>query len=169
MGGKPLEAGTVDDVRDAATARSSSSSRRASTPTNTTGQDDCPAALWDALDLEEIKKQHGAMSLQKNGPHLWMMDWQELKMGEKATFGGIEARWFELVDPESHAYVLQAREERFPIPSLAPLGDKLGLPDDWQYRTRILTTDLRLDLSPGETIYAVGDDFHQYCTRYKTA
>ncbi len=58
------------------------------------------------------------------------------------------------------------RNEEFPIESLARLGDKLTLPDGWQYRTRVLTEDLTLDLGPDQTIYAVGDDFHQYYTRY---
>jgi hypothetical protein len=63
-------------------------------------------------------------------------------------------------------YVLQAREEQFPIPTLASLGDKMKLlPKDWQYRTRTLTEDLVLDLGPAKTIYAVGDEFHQYYTR----
>ena len=73
---------------------------------------------------------------------------------------------FELVDPDAHIYVLQARNHEFPIPSLATLGDKMEqLPAGWQYRTRVLTDDLVLDLSPDETIYAVGDEFHQYYTR----
>jgi len=171
---------------------------------NTTGLNDCPAELWDALDLDAIKKEHDALSVQKNGPHFWMMDWQELTMGEKATFGGIEARWaaraplsavqksasgaepykiytpakkqkmvyekgkpvYELVDDDGYAYVLQARNEEFPIESLDKLGDKLTLlPQRWAYRTRVLSEDLVLDLGPEETIYAVGDDFHQYYTR----
>ena len=39
------------------------------------------------------------------------------------------------------------------------------LPKGWQYRTRILTEDLILDLKPNQTIYAVGDEFNQYYTR----
>jgi hypothetical protein len=39
------------------------------------------------------------------------------------------------------------------------------LPKGWQYRTRALTEDLVLDLGPDKTIYAVGDEFHQYYTR----
>ena len=170
---------------------------------NTTGLNDCPAKLWDALDLEKIKQDFGAMSVQKNGPHFWMMDEQTLSLGEKVSFQGLEARWaahaplsvvqkgatggapykiytpsktqsmvyskgkpvFELIDPDGNAYVLQARDEQFSIPSLATLGDKLNLPKGWQYRTRTLTEDLQLDLSPAQTIYAVGDDFHQYYTR----
>ena len=170
---------------------------------NTTGLNDCPAELWDALDLEEIKKQFGAQAVQKNGPHFWMMDRQTLTLGETASFGGIEARWaahaplsvvqkgatggepykiytpsktqsmvyskgkpvFELVDPDGNVYVLQAREEQFPIASLGKFGDKLKLPEGWEYRTRTLTEDEELDLGPDKTIYAVGDDFQQYYTR----
>lgn len=171
---------------------------------NTTGLNDCPAELWDAMDLDAIKAQFGAMQVQKNGPHFWMMDEQTLAFGDTATFGGIEARWaaqaplsvvqsgasgaapykiytpqktqsmvyskgkpvFELIDPDGNPYVLQARDERFPIPALARLGEQLQLPEGWQYRTRVLTEDLKLDLGPARTIYAVGDDFHQYYTRY---
>lgn len=171
---------------------------------NTTGLNDCPADLWDALDLEEIKKQFGAQAVQKNGPHFWMMDKQTVLFGEKASFGGLEARWaatldpalvrkaekgsepykvftpkktqkmvyskgkevFELVDPNGHTYVLQAREEKFPIASLATLGERMKqLPKGWLYRTRTLPQDLMLDLTPDKTIYAVGDEFHQYYTR----
>jgi hypothetical protein len=171
---------------------------------NTTGLNDCPAKLWDALDLEKIRKQLGALKVQKNGPHYWMMDSQTVSFGEKVSFGGLEARWvatldpavvqkaakgsrpykvfapkktqkmvysrgkpvYELVDPDGHLYVMQAHDERFPIESLAKLGEKMKkLPRGWRYRTRTLTEDLVLDLGPGQTIYAVGDEFHQYYTR----
>ena len=73
---------------------------------------------------------------------------------------------FELVDSDGHSYVLQARAEQFPIESIAALGKQLRqLPKGWQYRTRNLSEDLLLDLGPDETIYAVGDEFHQYYTR----
>jgi hypothetical protein len=73
---------------------------------------------------------------------------------------------FELIDPDGHIYVLEAHDEQFPIESLPSLGEKLKqLPKGWKYRTRILTEDLVLDLSPDKTIYAVGDEFHQYYTR----
>jgi hypothetical protein len=171
---------------------------------NTTGLNECPAELWDAMDLEMIKKQFGAKAIQKNGPHYWMMDTLTVSVGEKASFGGIEARWgatidprligksdkgsepykvfnpkktqkmvyskgkpvYELVDPEGHIYVLQAREEKFPMEMLPKLGDQMKkVPKGWQYRTRILTEDLVLDLGPDNTIYGVGDEFHQYYTR----
>ena len=171
---------------------------------NTTGMNDCPAQLWNALDVEKLAKQFGAVKVEKNGPHFWMMDSQTVSFGEKVSFGGLEARWaatldpavvkgqakgmapykifmpkktqrmvyskgkpiFELVDPDSNEYVIQAHDEQFPIESLAKLGEKMKqLPKGWQYRTRTLTEDLVMDLGPGQTIYAVGDEFHQYYTR----
>jgi hypothetical protein len=171
---------------------------------NTTGLNDCPAGVWDKLDLEKIKQQFGAKAVQKNGPHFWMMDTNTVLMGDRASLAGLEARWvatldpaivqqsakgsepykvftpkktqkmvyskgkavYELVDPDGNIYVMQAHEERFPLESLPKLGEQLKkLPKGWQYRTRNLTEDLVLDLGPDKTIYAVGDEFHQYYTR----
>jgi len=50
---------------------------------------------------------------------------------------------YELVDPDGHAYVLQARDARFPMESLPKLGERMKkLPKGWKYRTRMLTEDL---------------------------
>jgi hypothetical protein len=65
---------------------------------NTTGVNDCSPALWNALDLEHLKAQFGALQVQKNGPHYWMMDTQTVSVGEKASFGGLEARWVARLD-----------------------------------------------------------------------
>jgi len=171
---------------------------------NTTGVNDCPADLWNGMDLDKIKKEFGAFRVQKNGPHYWMMDSQTVLFGKKASFGGLEARYvatlnlgafqkdatgsapykvftpkktqrmvyskgkpvYEIVDADGHVYVLQAHEEQFTLESLPKLGEKLKkLPKGWQFRTRTLTEDLVLDLKPDETIYAIGDEFHQYYTR----
>jgi hypothetical protein len=171
---------------------------------NTTGLNDCSPNLWDALDVDLIKKQFGARAVQKNGPHFWMMDSQTVLLGESASFGGLEARWaarldpavvakaahgsepykvftpnktqkmvyckgkpvYELVDPDGNVYVMQAHDAKFPIVSLAKLGQELKkLPTGWQYRERILSEDLILDLGPGQTIHGVGDEFHQYYTQ----
>jgi len=59
---------------------------------------------------------------------------------------------------------LQAREDKFPIDTLDDLGAKLNLPEGWSYRSRILEEDLVLDLTPDQSIYAVGDEFRQYYT-----
>jgi hypothetical protein len=169
---------------------------------NTTGLNDCPAKLWDTMDLEKMTQEFGAQAIQKNGPHFWMMDSQTVSFGETASFGGIEARWgatidpkslgsqgsvpytifnpsktqkmvyskgkpvYELVDPDGNAYVMQAHDERFPMESLAKLGEQMTrLPRGWQYRSRTLSDDLILDLTPDKTTYGVGDEFHQYYTR----
>src|SRR5262249_2088236 len=77
---------------------------------------------------------------------------------------------YELIDPDGNVYVLQAHEEKFPIESLPKLGERLKkLPKGWKYRTRTLTEDLVLDLTPAKKIYAVGDEFHQYYTRIPKA
>jgi hypothetical protein len=170
---------------------------------NTTGVSDCPADLWNGLDVEKIRWRYRALKVEKNGPHFWMMDSQTVSFGMKASFGGIEARWvatlpllialraaagskpytvftpkktqkmvydkgkpvYELIDPQGHAYVLQARDERFPLDELPKLGEKLRLPEGWRFRARTLADDLVLDLKSNQTIYAIGDEFHQYWTR----
>jgi len=170
---------------------------------NTTGLNDCPPELWNALDLEKLKNQFGALQVKLNGPKFWLMDNQTVSLGGKASFGDLEARWaatlepdvvakaaqlgpyrvftpkktqrmvyakgkpvFELVDPDGNLYVLQAHGGEFPMQSLPKLGERMKkLPKGWQYRTRTLTEDLVLDLGPDKTIYAVGDEFHQYYTR----
>jgi hypothetical protein len=74
---------------------------------NTTGLNDCPPELWNALDLAQIKQQFGARAVQKNGPHFWMMDSQTVTFGEKASFGGLEARWAARLDPAIAAKAAQ--------------------------------------------------------------
>ncbi len=77
---------------------------------------------------------------------------------------------YELVDAEGHAYVLQARGERFSMEELESMGEHMEhLPEGWSYRSRVLDEDLILDLGPHMTIYGVGDEFHQYYTRIPEA
>jgi len=66
---------------------------------NTTGLNECPAELWDALDLEKLADELGALKVQLNGPHYWMMDSNSGSFGETVSFGGIEARWGATLDP----------------------------------------------------------------------
>lgn len=67
---------------------------------NTTGVSDCAADLWNSLDTEALQKKYGAMKVEKNGPHFWMMDSQTVAVGEEASFGGIAARWVARLNPE---------------------------------------------------------------------
>lgn len=67
---------------------------------------------------------------------------------------------YELVDPEGQAFVMQARcvgvDASITEQSLAILGDRLSLPEDWSYRTRILESELVVDTS--ETLATVVQD-----------
>ena len=71
---------------------------------------------------------------------------------------------YELVANDGSAYILQAHSAEFTLESLAKLGEKMTLPEGWHYRSRILDDDLILDITPDQTIDAVGDEFHQYYT-----
>jgi hypothetical protein len=77
---------------------------------NTTGLNDCPPELWNALPLDKIKEQFGALRVLKNGPHYWMMDSQSVSLGEKVSFGGLEARWAAKLNPGAAAKAAQGSE-----------------------------------------------------------
>ena len=54
---------------------------------------ECPAALWDALDAAAIAEDNGAGAALLNGPRYWLMSGIEKKAGSPqptASFGGIE-------------------------------------------------------------------------------
>ena len=55
----------------------------------------------------------------------------------------------ELINPEGHAYVMQALctgvDPTMSPESLFTLGERLGLPDGWSYRTRVLEEELIVD------------------------
>ena len=58
---------------------------------------------------------------------------------------------FELVDPDSKAYIMQAYcvgvDAALTLDSLATLGERLSMPDGWTYQTRIMETELVVDTS----------------------
>ncbi len=56
-------------------------------------RDSCPAALWDRVDPEALKKQYRVLGVFKNGPRYWAMDWIELPVGTQRDFDGVQARW----------------------------------------------------------------------------
>ena len=41
---------------------------------NTLGQNDCPPAVWDAIDPKALAKELGAEEVVMNGPRFWVMD-----------------------------------------------------------------------------------------------
>jgi hypothetical protein len=66
----------------------------------------------------------------------------------------------ELVDPDGVAYIMQAYcigvDPSLTQENLADLGDRLGLPDGWTFRTRILDEELIVDTT--ETVATVLQD-----------
>lgn len=60
---------------------------------NTFPLNDCPAALWDALDGEAIAKDDGAVAALLNGPRYWLMSRIAKAAGAAQptrSFGGLE-------------------------------------------------------------------------------
>ena len=56
-------------------------------------RDTCPAAVWDKVDAESLKKQYDVLGVFKNGPRHWAMDWIQLPVGAERKFDGLSARW----------------------------------------------------------------------------
>jgi len=60
---------------------------------NTLGQNDCPAATWDAIDAKALAKQLDALDVILNGPRFWVMDRIEAAgataAGATKTFAGL--------------------------------------------------------------------------------
>jgi hypothetical protein len=57
------------------------------------GGDSCPAALVDNLDLANLKEDHRALKVIKNGPRLWTVDHVVGKLGKERDFQGLKAHW----------------------------------------------------------------------------
>ena len=153
------------------------------------GVNQCPADLWEPLDIEALTKEFYARLIIRNGPRHFMTD--ELKsfteQGEVVSFQGLEMRKaaeikrssdgrgiqdrgaesaytestverdteyrfyaekpvYELLSPEGNVYVMQSYsleiDDTLTEDSLATLGERLNLPDGWEYRVRVLEQDL---------------------------
>lgn len=79
---------------------------------NATGTgDSSPQALLDKLDVKRLEKENDALTVIKNGPRLWALDWAEVKAGKIRDFDGLQAHWImwfdvppEMVGHESTPY-----------------------------------------------------------------
>ena len=60
---------------------------------NTLGHNDCPADLWQAMDVNAIKQQFNALYVLLNGPRYWLMDQiigrGDTQNGESVVIGGL--------------------------------------------------------------------------------
>lgn len=60
--------------------------------------DSSPQALLDKVDPKALKKQYDVLSVYKNGPRLWTLDWVEVMVGGERDFNGLKARWVMWLD-----------------------------------------------------------------------
>ena len=60
----------------------------------TQGLSECPAEQWEALDLEAIQEELGALAILRNGPRYWLIDavTSFSEIGESRFFGELEMR-----------------------------------------------------------------------------
>jgi hypothetical protein len=56
-------------------------------------RDSAPQAYAEGINLETIKKQHGALAATLNGPKLWMVDWVDISLGAEREFNGKQIPW----------------------------------------------------------------------------
>ncbi len=69
---------------------------------------------------------------------------------------------YELVDADGNVYALQGRKNDISMEDLQNLGDKMTqLPAGWAYRTRVLTEDVEVNMSPDKQNPSVTDEFDQ--------
>lgn len=77
---------------------------------NTFGLNDCPESIWNKLDINQIKKETGAVLVRLNGPRHWIIDGltntSPLDPSVK-TIDGLEVRQFgEMVASPSDFFIL---------------------------------------------------------------
>lgn len=60
--------------------------------------DSCPESILDKVDVEALKEQYDELSVFKNGPRLWCLDWVEVMVGVERDFNGLKARWVMWLD-----------------------------------------------------------------------
>ena len=63
--------------------------------------DSSPAEILDQVDMDEVKKNHDALSTVKNGPRRWTIDHLGVRVGKERDFQGLKARcvmWFPIPD-----------------------------------------------------------------------
>jgi hypothetical protein len=70
----PLKSETVDNTRNMRFCEVLIVKFKGIDVYNTTGVGDCPAQLWDSLDLRKVRRQFRTLKVEKNGPHFWMID-----------------------------------------------------------------------------------------------
>ena len=113
--------------------------------------DTCPQEVLDKVDVDALKDEYDVLSVFKNGPRLWTLDWIEVMVGAERDFNGLKARWVTWLDVpdemrkhESVAYkaIGVKRDTQFGINSGSPaflLDDPDG--DSWCMKSASLIVD----------------------------
>lgn len=57
------------------------------------GGDSSPLTILDKLDVDQLKKDHKALKVIKNGPRRWTIDYLGVKVGTERDFQGLKAHW----------------------------------------------------------------------------
>jgi hypothetical protein len=57
------------------------------------GNDSTPASIFDKIDMTKIAGANDALSMVKNGPRLWTVDYIGVKAGKERDFQGLKAHW----------------------------------------------------------------------------
>jgi hypothetical protein len=60
--------------------------------------DSSPQALLAKVDLSALKEEYDVLSVYKNGPRLWTLDWVDAMVGKERNFNGLKARWVMWLD-----------------------------------------------------------------------
>jgi hypothetical protein len=60
--------------------------------------DSCPQEVLDEVDVDALKDDYDVLSVFKNGPRLWTLDWVEVMAGAERDFNGLKARWVTWLD-----------------------------------------------------------------------
>ena len=76
---------------------------------------------------------------------------------------------FDLVDPEGNTYALNAYGAQVQGGDPANLAGQLTPPEGWRFQVTTPNEDLVIEASTDGPVHMVGDDLHQYYTRYGSA
>lgn len=76
---------------------------------------------------------------------------------------------YELVDADGYAYVLNAYGAHVKDGDPANLSEQLSPAEGWSFRVTTPTDDLTIEGSSDAPVNMVGDDLHQYYTRFGSA
>ena len=123
--------------------------------------DSCPQAVLDKVDVDALKDEYDVLSVFKNGPRLWTLDWVEVMVGAERDFNGLKARWVtwlevpdEMRKHESVAYkpINVKRDTQFGIDS----GSSVFLLDDPEGNSWCMKS-ASLILDPNQTYESLKD------------